>query len=181
MSRLLQRTIGGCFARQEKLRGLRDNQKQIKTLPLILHPALQNYMSFSTSLKIHIECDMFVLVNLNSSIQYPERRAGWERPQCEWLLSFRLFLNSGGKPKVRALLTWEKMHRGWERRMPPVGMWGQSTLCMRNKGEEEGRMIRAVVAVAGSAACYLLLLPGPLCFYSNARVQLTAWEQRKDS
>ncbi len=32
------RTIGGCFARQEKLRGLRDNQKQIKTLPLILHP-----------------------------------------------------------------------------------------------------------------------------------------------
>lgn len=34
-------------------------------------------------------------------------------------------------------------------------------------------MIRAVVAAAGSTACYLLLLPGPLCLffpvYSHAR------------
>lgn len=69
---------------------------------------------------------------------------------------------------VHALLTWEGMHRGWECRMPPGGVQEQGTLCMSNKGKEEGRMIRAVVAPAGYAACYLLLLPGAFlpCFQS---------------
>lgn len=51
---------------------------------------------------------------------------------------------------------------------------------MRNKGKEEGRMIRAVVAAAGSAACYLLLLPGPLLFpvYSHAREKLNSHPER---
>lgn len=37
--------------------------------------------------------------------------------------------------------------------MPPMGMEGQSTLCRRNKGREEARMIRAQAAGPGSVAC----------------------------